>query len=69
MTYRCDTCPGVQVRYDNISNLGLYNTNERQCLLATRSDEAEEFAIGFFQDVQIVWTGAFGMSSGISGAS
>ena len=50
---------GVRVRYDDICNVGLYNTNERQCLLATRSDEVEELAIGFFHEAQIVWTGAF----------
>tara|TARA_Y100000814_G_C12213783_1_gene362304 strand:- start:28 stop:396 length:369 start_codon:yes stop_codon:yes gene_type:complete len=59
----------VRVRYGDISNVGLYNTNERQCLLAARPDEVEELAIGFFHEAQIAWTGAFGTSIGISGAT
>ena len=59
----------MRVRYDDISNVGLYITNERQCLLATRSDEVEELAIGLFHEAQIVGTGAFGTSIGISGAT
>ena len=69
MTYRCNHALGVRVRYDDISNVGLYITKERQCLLATRSDEVEELAIGLFHEAQIVWTGAFGTSIGISGAT
>ena len=59
----------MRVRYDDISNVGLYITNVRESLLATRLDEIEELAIGFFHEAQIVWTGAFGTRIGISGAT
>ena len=59
----------MRVRYDDISNIGRYITNVRECLLATRLDEVEKLAIGYFHEAQIVWAGAFGTSIGISGAT
>ncbi len=58
---------GVQVRYDDIANVGLYHTNDRQRLSTTREDAVEELALGLFYEAEMVWSGAFRTTFGIRG--
>ena len=41
---------GVQVRYDDIDQVGLYKTANRQRLSTVREDSVEEYSIGLFWD-------------------
>lgn len=43
---------GVQVRYDDISAVGLFNTHERQRLSTTRLDAVDEFSIGAWYELE-----------------
>jgi hypothetical protein len=43
---------GVQVRYDDISAVGLFNTRERQRLSTTRLDSVDEFSVGAWYELE-----------------
>lgn len=46
---------GIDTRYDVISELNLFNTNNRQRLGFVRNDEVDEFSIGGYVDAEITW--------------
>jgi len=43
---------GVQVRYDDIAAVGLFNTHERQRLSTTRLDSVDELSIGAWYELE-----------------
>jgi outer membrane receptor protein involved in Fe transport len=46
---------GVQFRYDDIGNVGLYHTRARQRLSTTRQDSVAERSLGFYYENHIQW--------------
>jgi len=47
---------GAELRYDDINEVGLYSTRQRQRLGAIRSDQVEELSLGLFWENQLEWT-------------
>jgi outer membrane receptor protein involved in Fe transport len=47
---------GVELRYDDIPEVGLYKTRGRKRLGAVRSDKVEEWSTGLFAENQLNWT-------------
>ena len=47
---------GLQVRYDDISEVGLFKTADRMRVSTVREDSVDELAIGVFYENQINWT-------------
>ncbi|HET6566261.1 MAG TPA: TonB-dependent receptor plug domain-containing protein, partial [Xanthomonadales bacterium] len=43
---------GIQLRYDDISAVGLFNTRDRQRLSTTRLDSVDEFSIGAWYELE-----------------
>ncbi|WP_214000148.1 TonB-dependent receptor [Arsukibacterium sp.] len=56
---------GVQLRYDDIAEVGLYNTRARQRLNTVRSDKVEQGSVGLYSqsDIQLNadWTAHIGL--------
>lgn len=56
---------GVQLRYDDIGEVGLYNTRARQRLNTVRSDKVQQGSVGLFSqsDIQLSndWTAHLGL--------
>lgn len=50
---------GLQYRADDIDEVGLYSTNQRERVGAIRSDTADQFSVGLFWDNQIIWSESF----------
>jgi hypothetical protein len=50
---------GAQVRYDDIDNVGLYRTAQRQRLSSIREDSVKELAMSVFYDALVNWSGRF----------
>lgn len=50
---------GMQVRYDDIAEVGLFRTQAQQGIGAIRADSIEEGSIGLFWENKIAWTDAF----------
>lgn len=47
---------GAQLRVDDIDEVGLYHTQDRQRLGVTRSDEVEQTSLGLFWENEIAWS-------------
>ncbi|MEO0509709.1 MAG: TonB-dependent receptor [Verrucomicrobiota bacterium] len=47
---------GMQVRYDDIDGVGLYQTAGRQRIGTVREDDVNEFSTGLFYENEIQWT-------------
>lgn len=47
---------GLEVRYDDIDEVGLYKSLQRQRLGAIRSDAVDELSVGLFYENTIAWT-------------
>lgn len=47
---------GIDIRYDDVNELNLFNTISRRRLSSIREDEAEEFSAGLFAESQISLT-------------
>jgi len=47
---------GVELRYDDIPEVGLYKTRERKRLGAVRSDKVKEWSTGLYAENQLNWT-------------
>ena len=47
---------GLELRYDDIDEVGLYRSVERRRLGSIRSDAVEEFSTGLFWDAELVWS-------------
>ncbi len=58
---------GVQGRYDDIGNVGLYHSQARQRLSSTREDVIDQFSLGLFYDAQVAWSNSFRTSIGARG--
>lgn len=58
---------GVQTRFDDVENVGLYNTSKRSRLSTNREDSLEELSVGLYYDAEINWSSAFTTSIGIRG--
>lgn len=50
---------GAQWQVDDIDEVGLYNTRQRERLGVVRSDRVQEASLGLFSDNQIQWTQYF----------
>ncbi len=47
---------GIELRYDDIDEVGLYRTRQRERLGAIRSDLVEELSVGLYWENQLEWT-------------
>lgn len=47
---------GTQFRYDDINEVGLYRTFERQRIGAIRSDSVQEASLGFYWQNKVIWS-------------
>lgn len=56
---------GIQLRYDDISAVGLFNTRERQRLSTTRLDSVDEFSIGAWYELEWLLTERFSAVLGL----
>ena len=56
---------GVEFRYDNIGEVGLYHTNDRQRFATTRLDSVDEASIGIFAQTSIDITTEFNTHFGV----
>ncbi len=54
-----ETRIGVGYRLDDIAEVGLYHTKERQRLGAVRSDEVTQQSLGLFADTTVFWSEKF----------
>lgn len=50
---------GLQFRYDEIDDVGLYNTADRERLNTVREDDVNELSLGAFYENEIEWTDRF----------
>lgn len=51
-----DNRAGLQVRIDDIEEVGLYHTRQRQRLGVTRSDEIKQSSISLFFENEVIWS-------------
>ncbi|MEM1103959.1 MAG: TonB-dependent receptor, partial [Pseudomonadota bacterium] len=58
---------GSDLRYDEIPNVGLFNTAGRQRLSTVRDDEVSELSVGGFAEVEVEITEALRVSAGLRG--
>lgn len=49
---------GVQIHYDDIDEVGLHQTRQRQRLSTTRNDAVEEYSVGVFWEAELELTDA-----------
>lgn len=56
---------GAQFRYDDIDNVGLYKTANRQRLSTTRQDSVEQYSIGLFWDAEMHLTEDLTLTLGV----
>ncbi|MCH6255685.1 TonB-dependent receptor [Puniceicoccaceae bacterium K14] len=56
---------GIQARYDDVAEVGLYRTSERERLSTTREDEVAELSLGAFYDLKIHWSSKLKTSIGL----
>lgn len=56
---------GVQYRADDIDEVGLYRTAQRQRIGAIRSDNVEQFSLGIFWDNEINWSQSLRSQTGL----
>ncbi len=58
---------GGDLRYDDIFNIGLFNTAGRQRLSTVRDDEVTQFSVGGFAEVEVEVTDRLRVSAGLRG--
>ncbi len=58
---------GIDVRYDDITDVNLWNTRERQRLGFTRNDSVEELSWSLYGDLEYHWTDTFRTTIGLRG--
>lgn len=58
---------GSDLRFDEILNVGLFNTADRQRLSTVRDDEVSELSVGGFAEVEVEITEAVRVSAGLRG--
>jgi hypothetical protein len=58
---------GIQFRLDDISDVGLHKTAQRQRLSTVREDEVSELSIGLFYENKINWTDKLHSVAGLRG--
>ncbi len=56
---------GVDFRFDDIGQVALFNTRERQRLGMVRSDSVEELSVSLYGDVEVFWTDTFRTKAGL----
>ena len=56
---------GTDVRYDDVTELNLFNTMSRRRIGTIREDEAEEFSIGVFGELQFLLSDALRATLGV----
>lgn len=56
---------GAQIRYDDIDNVGLYRTAQRQRLSSIREDTVKELATSVFYDALVNWSGRLKTTFGL----
>jgi hypothetical protein len=56
---------GLQVRRDDIRNVGLYHTRKRERLSTTRQDEVDQAGAGLYAQTSIPWTPWFRTIAGL----
>lgn len=54
-----DQTIGAQARFDDIANVGLYNTKERQIIGTNREDEVKEHSLSLFYEASTTWNPNF----------
>lgn len=58
---------GTDIRYDDIFNVGLFNTDARMRLSTVRDDSVKEFSAGGFAEIEIALTDRLRASAGLRG--
>jgi len=58
---------GLDVRYDDISDVNLWNTRQRERLGFTRNDSVEQLSYSFYGDLEYHWTESFRTTVGFRG--
>ncbi|MDC0598238.1 TonB-dependent receptor plug domain-containing protein [Gammaproteobacteria bacterium] len=58
---------GVEFRFDDIDEVNLFNTRERQRLNAVRNDTVEELSFSMFGEVEVLWSDRFRTTFGLRG--
>lgn len=58
---------GTDLRYDDIFNVGLFNTDARQRLSTVRNDDVKELSIGGFAEAEIALSDSLRASAGLRG--
>jgi len=58
---------GTDLRYDDIFNVGLFNTAGRQRLSTVRDDEVTEFSAGGYAEIEVALTNRLRASAGFRG--
>jgi len=58
---------GIDVRFDDITDVNLWNTRERQRLSFTRNDSVEELSWSLYGDLEYHWTDTFRTTIGLRG--
>ena len=58
---------GIDFRYDDIGQVALFNTRERQRLTTVRNDSVEEFSVSLYGDTEILWSDSFRTKFGLRG--
>ena len=56
---------GVDTRFDNISDVNLYHTENRNRFSTTRNDSVDELSIGVYAAVEVSWTDRFRTTIGM----
>ncbi|MGI9204597.1 MAG: TonB-dependent receptor [Woeseiaceae bacterium] len=56
---------GADTRFDQISDVNLFLTNNRNRLSAVRNDSVDEFSVGAYADAEVAWTDQFRTSLGV----
>ena len=62
---RFDTRIGGEIRYDDIRDVGLFNTVARQRIGTVRRDEVQQFSVGGFAEVQVSLTETLRLTGGV----
>lgn len=58
---------GLDVRYDDIGSVALFNTRNRERLATTRDDVVEELSYSLFGETEILWSDSFRTTVGLRG--
>ena len=56
---------GADTRFDKISDVNLFLTNDRNRISSVRNDSVDELSVGAYADVEVSWTDRFRTSLGL----